>query len=148
MGTVTGKGKPEGFVVMPEGHQNLHITEVKGIPRENISVVTMMMHNEDGISLTGTRPQKYDLDTKGGYAAFYWLLKKAFDIDLAEVDEFDIDQLEDTYAICDIVHTVKEYEADEENDRPARKLTFANIKETIGPGTPFGEAAEDGGSWD
>ena len=141
-GTITGKGKPKGFRLIPEGEQVLHITNVEGIPRAAIKKVSMDMHDADGVSLTGKRKQTYDLENEGGYAAFYYLVLNGLGKDLDEGDEFDISELDDIYITAEIVHNKKDYED--------KTLTFANIKSIIGPGEPFetddapaGEAAED-----
>ena len=148
---VTGKGKPKGFQMIPEGEHVLHITNVKGLPRDNVSVVTMDMLNADGLGFNGKYPQKYDLKSDGGYAAFYFLVKNGYGVDLDEGDEFDIDQLEDTYVKVEIIHK-EGTKAREDGSFP----TFANIKQTIGKGEPFdapaAETAEDegasGAGWD
>ena len=135
MGTVTGKGKPKGFKMIDEGAQVLHITDVKGAPRTNVTIVTMNMLNEEGLGFGGKYPQKYDLSTEGGYAAFYFLVKNGYDIDLDEGDQFDIEDLEDTYVLVDIIH--KEVQRKDGTGT----VIFANIKATIGPGEPFSTAA-------
>jgi len=145
MTTVTGKGRPKGFQLIPEGNQVLHITNVVGKPRANVKLVEMDMHNVDGISLTGKRKQSYNLDNEGGYAAFYWLVKGLFDIDLDDGDQFDIDQLEGAYGVFEIVHKKVE-----KNDGSGDFLTFSNIKSTVGPadgfdGAPVAAAAASSG---
>jgi hypothetical protein len=132
MGTVTGKGKPKGFRLIPEGEQIVHIKNVKGLPRDNVSVVTMDMVNAEGLGFTGKYPQKYDLKSDGGYAAFYFLVLNGLGVDLDEGDQFDIDQLEDKFVEVDIVH--------KEGTKPREDGTFpifANIKATIGPAEGF-----------
>ena len=134
MATVKGRGKPQGFRLMPEGEQTLHIEEVKGLPRDNVTMVEVAFRNAEGIPLKN----KYDLTNDGGYAAFYFLVLNGLGVDLDEGDEFDIDDLEDKYVIVEIVH--------KEGTRPREDgsvAIFANIKAAIGPGEPFGDDAED-----
>jgi hypothetical protein len=138
MTTVHGKGKPAGFKLLPEGEQVLHITNVKGLPRDNVSVVTMEMLNEDGLGFGAKFPQKYDLTSDGGYAAFYFLLKNGLGIDLDDGDEFDIDMLNDKYVRVDIVH-----KAGTRENAAGVIPTFANIKSTIGPAEPFGTSTPE-----
>ena len=136
-GTVRGKGKPKGFRLIPEGEQILHITEVAGKPRAGIKLVEMKMTNVDGISLTGSRKQVYDLESDGGYAAFYYLVLNGLGIDLDDGDEFDISELEDAYIVADIVHKhVPRREGDGE-------MTFSNIAKVIGPAPGFEDVEDD-----
>lgn len=135
MTTVTGKGKPKGFRLVPEGEQVLHITEVKGLPRSNVKQVEMKMTDAEGVSLTGNRKQTYDLTSDGGYAAFYYLVLNGFGVDLDDGDEFDIDQLEDTYVVAEIVH--KEVEKKDGTG----VLTFSNIAKVVGKADGFDGAA-------
>jgi len=136
-GTVRGKGKPKGFRLIPEGEQILHITEVAGKPRAGIKLVEMKMTNVDGISLTGSRKQVYDLENDGGYAAFYYLVLNGLGVDLEEGDEFDIAELEDAYIVADIVHKhVPRREGDGE-------MTFSNIAKVIGPAPGFEDVEDD-----
>jgi hypothetical protein len=137
MATVKGKGKPQGFRLMPEGQQNLHIVKVEGLPRANVELVKVKFVNEDGITLDN----KYDLTSDGGYAAFYYLVLNGLGVDLDEGDEFNIDDLDDKYVLVEIVH--KEGTKPREDGSVA---VFANIKATIGPGTPFGD--DESGEWD
>jgi hypothetical protein len=142
MSNVKGRGKPVGFKMIPEGNQTVHVTNVKGIPRENVSVVTMTMLNADGLGWDKF-PQKYDLTSDGGYAAFYYLLLNGYDINLEDGDSFNIDALEDTYVEVEVIH--KDVPAKDGNGTK----TFANIKSTIGPGEAFGaEAPAEGENWD
>lgn len=138
MATIQGKGKPQGYQQLPEGNATLHITNVRGIPRVNPTVVEMKMVDEQGRGWD-KYPQKYDLGTDGGYAAFYYLLLNGFGVDLAETDEFNLDELEDTFVEFEIVHK----ENPNNPDRP-----YVNVKSTIGKGEAFGktDAAED--DWD
>jgi hypothetical protein len=137
MTNVVGKGKPQGFKLIDEGVQTLHITNVKGLPRDNVTVVTMDMLNAEGLGFNGKYPQKYDLASQGGYAAFYFLVLNGFGIDLNEGDQFDIDHLEDTYVEVEIVHK------DGTNPRDDGTFpVFANIKSTIGKGVPFDGAVK------
>ena len=133
MATVHGKGKPKAFEPLAEGAVTLRISDVKGIPRTNVTSVTMKMLTEDGRGWD-KYPQKYDLNSDGGYAAFYFLVKNGLGIDLDEGDEFDIDQLEGKFVEVEIVHK------DNPNnpDRP-----YVNIAKTLGPGEPFEVAGED-----
>lgn len=135
MANITGKGTPTLFKMIPEGIQTLHITNVKGLPRDNVTTVTMDMLNADGLGFSGKYPQKYDLNSQGGYAAFYFLVLNGFGIDLKEGDSFDIDRLEDTYVEVEIVH--------KDGTKPREDGTFpvfANVKSTIGKGVPFGNS--------
>lgn len=146
MGTVTGRKAPQGFKMIPEGEHVLHVTNVKGMPRDNVTLVTMDMKNAEGLGFGGKYPQKYDLTSDGGWAAFYFLLKNGYGIDLSEGDSFDIEKLEDTYVTVEIVHK----EGTKPRDDGSYPV-FANIKATVGPGEPF-ESAEDSddseGGWE
>ena len=131
MANVRGKGKPKGFRLMDEGEQVLHILEVKGLPRANVTNVEVKFENEEGIALNN----KYDLTSDGGYAAFYYLVLNGMGVDLDEGDEFDIDNLAGQFVLAEIVH--------KDGTRPrddGTTATFANIKRVVGPGTPFGTA--------
>jgi hypothetical protein len=133
MANVVGKGRPKGFRLMPEGEQNLKITKVVGLPRANVTNVEVDFVNEDGITLKN----KYDLTSDGGYAAFYFLVLNGMGIDLDEGDQFDIDQLDGQFVSVEIVH--------KEGTKPREDGTvavFANIRATLGKGTPFGDATD------
>jgi hypothetical protein len=132
MSTIRGKGQPTGFKMIPEGEHVMHVTNVKGIPRTNVSTVTMEMVNAEGLGFNGKWPQKYDLNSDGGYGAFYYLLKNGYGIVLDDGDEFDLGQLEDTYVTVEIIHK----EGTKARDDGTFPI-FANIKATIGPGEPF-----------
>lgn len=138
MPTVKGKGAPKGFSMIPEGEQVVRISDVKGLPREGVKIVTMKMLNEDGLGWDKF-PQKYDLESDGGYAAFYYLVSNGLGVDLNEDEGFDIDQLEGAFVLVDVIH--KEVPRKDGNGN----AVFANIKATIGPGEPFGT---DGGTAD
>lgn len=141
-GVVRGKGKPKGFRLVPEGKQVLHITEVEGKPRANIKLVEMKMTNKDGISLTGSRKQTYNLEDEGGYAAFYYLVLNGLGIDLNEGDEFDLSELEDSYIVAEVVHREKpRYDG-------AGTITFANIAKVLGPATGFEDDIMSDGDFD
>ena len=137
-GTIRGKGKPKGFRLIPEGEQVLHITEVEGTPRAAIQNVSMEMHDANGISLTGNRKQTYDLNSDGGYAAFYYLVLNGLGKDLDEGDEFDISELEDIYILAEIVH-----KRVPKKDDPDTIYTFSNIAKVIGPAEPFAADTAD-----
>lgn len=133
MATVQGKGKPKTFEPLEEGAHVLRISDVTGIPRANVTTVTMKMLTADGRGWD-KYPQKYDLNTDGGYAAFYFLVKNGLGIDLNEGDEFYIEQLEGKFVEVEVVHK------DNPNnpDRP-----YVNIAKTIGAGEPFDVADTD-----
>jgi hypothetical protein len=134
MAKVTGKGKPQGFRLMDEGEQVLHIESVTGLPRAKVTNVEVAFRNEDGIPLKN----KYDLTSDGGYAAFYFLVLNGLGVDLDEGDEFDIDDLNDKYVLAEIVH--------KDGSKPRDDGTvavFANIRKVLGPGMPFGAASSD-----
>jgi len=134
MPNVTGRGKPTSFQMLPEGPHTLHITNVKGLPRDNVTVVTMEMVNKDGLGFKGKYPQKYDLTSDGGWTAFYFLVLNSLGIDINEGDSFNIDQLEDTYVEVEIIH--------KDGTKPREDGSFpvfTNIKATIGKGIPFGD---------
>jgi hypothetical protein len=139
MSNVKGRGKPVGFKMIPEGNQVVHVTDVKGIPRENVTVITMKMVNSDGLGWDKF-PQKYDLTSEGGY----YLLLNGYGINLEDGDSFNIDALEDTYVEVEVVH--KDVPAKDGNGTK----TFANIRATVGPGEAFGAEApaESGENWD
>lgn len=159
--TITGKKAPTGFLMLPEGEQVLHVTNVKGLPRTNASLITMDMKNADGIGFGGQYPQKYDLNSDGGWFAFYNLLLHGYEVNLEEGDSFDINELEDTYVTVEIVHKrgtrprATAVPDDEGNYKDSDYPVFANIAKTLGPGEPFGDEApaaaskgEDEESWD
>ncbi len=125
MADFRGKGKPKGFTMLPEGEQTLHVFDVKAIPRANPSVITMKMLNEEGIGFD-KYPQKYDLSSDGGYAAFYYFMLNGYGVDISE-DEVDLSIIEDSFVEVEIVH--------KEGTKPGTK--FANIKYTLGPGDSF-----------
>jgi hypothetical protein len=131
MATITGKGVPKAFEPLSEGEHVLHITDVKGLPKDKVSVVTMKMLDENGQGFD-KYPQKYELSNEGGYAAFYWLVKNGLGVDLNEGDEFDIDDLEDAFVTVEIIHKPRENGG-----------VFANIRKVLGPGTPFGTSSSD-----
>jgi hypothetical protein len=152
MATVKGRGKPVGFKMIPEGNQTVHVTDVKGVPRENIKVVTAKMLNADGLGWD-KYPQKYDLNSEGGYAAFYYLLLNGYGINLEDGDSFNIDALENTYVEVEVIHKNAQRKVNGElafkDDGTPEMRTYTNIKSTIGPGTPFGENPDsDSGEWD
>ena len=138
MATVTFGKKPTGWTMIPEGRHVLHITKVQGLPRANVTSVTMEMHNAEGLGFGGKYPQKYDLTTDGGYAAFYFLVKNGLGIDLNEGDAFNLDDLEGKFVEVDIVH--------KDGKKPREDGTFpvfANIAATVGPGEPFEVEGDD-----
>lgn len=131
MSNVNFGKKPQGFRLMDEGNQTLLITEIKGLPRANVTNVEVKFINEDGIKLTN----KYDLTNDGGYGAFYYLVQNGCGIELD--GEFDIDTLVGKYVEVEIVH--------KEGTRPREDgsmAIFANIRSTVGVGVPFGDDAE------
>jgi len=138
MATMTARSKPKGFRLMDEGEQNLKIVEVKGLPRANVTNVEVKFVSEDDITLKN----KYDLTSDGGYAAFYFLVLNGLGVDLNEGDAFDIDQLLNQFVLVEIIHK----DGTRENANGIIPV-FANIKQTIGKGTPFGDtdaqAADD-----
>ena len=137
MAIVKGKGKPQGFRLMPEGEQTLLITKAEGKPRADVQLVEVEFVNAEGITLKN----KYDLTTDGGYAAFYYLVLNGLGVDLDEGDEFNIDEMPGNYVKVEIVH--KEGTKPREDGSVA---VFANIRQTLGVGEPFGEDA-DSGDW-
>ncbi|MBW2595128.1 MAG: hypothetical protein JRC93_04000 [Deltaproteobacteria bacterium] len=130
--TVTGRGKPKNNYDMDEGEQSFLITKVTGLPRAEVTNVKVEFVNEDGAQLENN----YDLDVKGGYAAFYWLVKNGLGVDLDVGEQFDLANLEGRFVLLDIIHKPREAGG-----------VFNNIKSTVGPGTPFGDAAS-GDDWD
>jgi hypothetical protein len=128
--TVKFGSKPKGFQMIPEGEHVVHISDVKAIPRANPTVVTMKMLNADGLGWD-KYPQKYDLNSDGGYAAFYYLVQNGLGVNLDECNEFDVEQLEGAYVTVEVIH--KAGKGDNEGK------TYANIKATVGPGEPFGD---------
>ena len=126
--------KPQGFRLMPDGEQNLLIQKVEGLPRDDVKLVKVKFVNEEGITLEN----KYDLTSDGGYAAFYYLVTNGVGVELD--GEFDIDNLEGKYVLVEIVH--KEGTKQRED---GTFPVFANIRATIGPGTPFGD--DESGEW-
>jgi hypothetical protein len=126
--------KPQGFRLLPEGEQTLQITKIEGVPRTKVTMAKVEFVSEDGIKLKNN----YDLTSDGGYAAFYYLVQNGCGFELD--GEFDIDQIADKFVLVNIVHVEgKQPRAD------GSKAIFANIKSTIGPGTPFGEDANAAG---
>lgn len=120
------------FRLMPEGEQTLHIEKVEGLPRANVTTVTVTFANEDGIKLIN----KYDLTNDGGYAAFYYLVTVGCGFDVN--DNFDIDNLAGRFVRVEIVH--------KNGSKPREDGTyavFANIKTTLGEGEPFGDGEND-----
>jgi len=131
MSNVIGRGKPKGFRLLDEGEQNLKIVEVKGLPRANVTNVELKFVDAEGITLKN----KYDLTSDGGYAAFYFLVLNGLGVDLNEGDAFDIDQLLNQFVLVEIVHKP----GTRENANGVIPV-FSNIKQTLGKGTPFGDA--------
>ena len=130
MSNVIGRGKPKGFRLLDEGEQTLKIVEVEGLPRVNVTNVKIKFVDVEGITLKN----KYDLASEGGYAAFYFLVLNGLGVDLNEGDAFDIDQLLNQFVLVEIVHK----DGTRENAQGVIPI-FANIKQTLGAGTPFGD---------
>jgi len=140
MTNVNFNRKPS-FRIIPEGVQTLKITKVSGIPRAAVTSVTVSFATEDGI----TQDMKYDLTNQYSYNAFYYLVSNGCGFDLD--GDFDIDNMVGKYVEVEIRHR--------DGARPREDGTFpvfANIKRTIGAGTPFGGEATtteaDTDDWD
>lgn len=142
MATIIGRGKPQGFSLIPEGEQNVRITDVKsassvqsvgGRRVSTVSEVTVYFANADGDKFNS----RYNLAIDGGYAAFYYLVLNGLGIDISE-GEFDVNELIGHYVIVDLVHRQGTKPKDD-----GTFATFVNIKRTIGQGTAFGEVEEE-----
>lgn len=141
MATIIGRGKPKGFSIMPEGEQNVRITDVQtkssvqninGKRMSTVSEVHLTLENEAG----DTMKSNYNLNITGGYNAFYYLILNGLGIDLGE-DEFDVDSLRGKYIVIEVVHR----EGTKQKDDGTFPI-FANIKRTISQGYAFGGAEE------
>lgn len=137
MATIIGRGKPQGFTIMPEGEQNLHIIDVAtasqvrsidGRRQSTVTSVNITFENEAKQRLIA----KYNLDFDGGYNALYYLILNGLGVDMAS-GEFDVENLKGKYVLCEIIHR-EGTKPKEDGTRPV----FANIKRTISQGTAFG----------
>lgn len=143
MATVNFNRKPEsnGFRLLPEGDQNLRITAIEGIPRANVTQVTVDFVSEDGIKFKN----RYDLTNEFGYNAFYYLVNNGCGFDLD--GEFDINACVGKFVVLNIVHK-KGTKEREDGTFP----TFVNVKYVVGAGEPFGDADvvadDDTDEWD
>lgn len=135
MTKIKGRGVPQGFTRIPEGEHILHVFDVEALPRVNPTIVTAKMVNKDGLGWD-KYPQKWDLDTDGGYAAFYYFMLNGYGVDLSE-DEVDLRIVEDSYVLAEVVY--------KPNSDPS-KHPYVNIAKTIGPADGFegdGARADD-----
>lgn len=129
MANVAGRGKPKSNFDVPEGADTFKVTKFEAVPRANPNLVNATFVNSDG----GTVTNKYDLDSDGGYAAFYNFMLYGYDVDLSEDNVVvNTDDIVDTFVELEIVHKPRE-----------KGGVFNNVKATIGPGEPFGDGTTD-----